>query len=103
MLPLLVRVAMPPVELRITPAAGRLNRPEPPVRLGCQPPLTDPPAAMLTITSSAPFATIPVLNCPLVVTLVAFTCTVPVGAAVNTGVVVRNSLGELATKFVLSA
>src|SRR5215472_17006898 len=102
MVPLLVRVAVPLVEFRITPAAGRPKRSDPPVRPTCQPPFTDPPDAMLTITSCTAFATIPVLNCPVVKIFVAFTCTVPVGVAVNTGVD-RNSLGDLAIKLVLSA
>ena len=101
MLPKLFRVAVPPLEFRITPAAGRPKRPEPPVRPACQPPFTDPPGAMLTVAPSAPFATIPVLNCPVVVTFVAFTSTVP-GVPVNTGVA-RNSLGKLLTKLVASA
>ena len=81
MLPLLVRVAMPPVEFRITPADGRPGRPkglEPtPVRRACQPPITDPPTD-LTVTSPPPVALIAVLNCPVVDTLVALTCTGPV-------------------------
>ena len=80
MLPLLVRVAVPPVELRITPAAGRPKKREPTlVRSACQPPITDAPCAMLTVTPPPPVALIPVLNCPVVETLlVALTCTVPV-------------------------
>src|SRR5262245_47389321 len=96
MLPLLVRVAVPLAELKITPAAGRPGRPgrssrpkglEPtPVTPACHPPITDTPCATLTATSppGAPgspvlIALIPVLNCPVVETLlVALTCTVPV-------------------------
>src|SRR5262245_10663464 len=80
MLPLLVRVAVPPVELKKTPADGRPGRPkglEPmPVGRACQPPITGPPT--LTVTSPPPVALIAVLNCPVVDTLVALTCTVPV-------------------------
>src|SRR5262249_53585003 len=81
MLPLLVSVAVPVSELKITPAAGRPGRPgrssrpkglEPTlVRSACQPPFTDPPGAMLTATSPPPVALIAVLNCPVVDTLVA--------------------------------
>src|SRR6478736_10145208 len=78
MLPSLVRVAVPPVEPRITPAAGRPKpaRVEPtPSTSGCQPPITDTPGATLTVTllPGAPgagsprlIALIPVLNCPVV-------------------------------------
>ena len=66
MLPKLVRVVVPPVEFRMTPAAGR-PRLETPVRSACQPPLTDPPGAMLTVTLPTPFAKIPLLNSPVVV------------------------------------
>ena len=72
MLPSLVRVAVPPVELRITPAAGRPKSVEPtPVRSACQPPITDTPGATLTVTlpRGPPVALIPVLNCPVVETL----------------------------------
>ena len=88
MLPSLVRVAVPPVELRITPAAGRAkNVLEPtPVTPACHPPITDTPGATLTATlppgvpgSPVLIALIPVLNCPVVETLlIALTCTVPV-------------------------
>ena len=88
MLPSLVRVAVPPVELRITPAAGRAkNVLEPtPVTPACHPPITDTPCATLTATlppgvpgSPLLIALIPVLNCPVVETLLnALTCTVPV-------------------------
>ena len=52
MLPSLVRVAVPPVELRITPAAGRAKSVlEPtPVTPACHPPFTDTPCATLTAT-----------------------------------------------------
>ena len=79
MLPSLVRVAVPPVELRITPAAGRPKVGPTLVRSACQPPITDAPCGMLTVTPPPPVALIPVLNCPGVETLlVALTCTVPV-------------------------
>ena len=90
MLPSLVRVAVPPAELRITPAAGRAKSVlEPtPVTPACHPPITDTPGATLTATlppgvpvAGTPvlIALIPVLNCPVVETLlVALTCTVPV-------------------------
>ena len=88
MLPSLVRVAVPPVELRITPAAGRAKSVlEPtPVTPACHPPITDTPCATLTATllpgvpgSPVLIALIPVLNCPVVETLlIALTSTVPV-------------------------
>ncbi len=88
MLPSLFRVAVPPVELRITPAAGRAKSVlEPtPVTPACHPPITDTPCATLTATlppgvpgSPLLIALIPVLNCPVVETLLsALTCTVPV-------------------------
>src|SRR5262245_59422540 len=85
MLPSLVRVAVPPIELRITPAAGRPKVGPTLVRSVCQPPITDPPDGMLTVTLPPPVPLIPVLtaliavlNCPLVDTLVALTCTGPV-------------------------
>ena len=88
MLPSLVRVAVPPFELRITPAAGRAKSVlEPtPVTPACHPPFTDTPCATLTATlppgvpgSPLLIALIPVLNCPVVETLLnALTCTVPV-------------------------
>ena len=77
---------MPPVELRITPAAGRPRGGPTLVRSACQPPITDPPDGMLTVTSPPPaVALIPVLNCPVVDTLVALTCTVPVVDGADTG------------------
>ena len=89
MLPSLVSVAVPPVELRMTPEAGRPPKYTVPlpvsVRPGCQPPITDPPGVTFTVTSLPPVplipelaALIPMLNCPVVDTLVALTCTVPV-------------------------
>jgi hypothetical protein len=75
------------VELRITPAAGRPRKfpvgSEPTlVRSACQPPITDPPDGMLTVTLPPPVplipgltALIPALNCPVVDTVVAVTCT----------------------------
>src|SRR5262249_44827388 len=81
MLPSLVSVAVPLAELKITPAAGRPGRPSRPkgleptlVRSACQPPFTDPPT--LTVTSPPPVALIAVLNCPVVDTFIALTCTV---------------------------
>src|SRR4029077_9915414 len=88
MLPLLVRVAGPPLEPRITPADGRPKVGPTLVRSGCHPPITNTPCATLTATlppgvpvagSPVLIALIPVLNCPVVETLlVALTCTVPV-------------------------
>src|SRR5262249_414879 len=97
MLPLLVRVALPPADPSTTPGEGRPPKfpkgagPEgsvpTPARSACQPPITDPPGVMLTITlpPGAPVAGIPVLvafipalNRPVVDTLVALTCTGPV-------------------------
>ena len=66
MMPLLVRVPVPPDEFRMTPAAGRPKGPEPPVRPACQPPITDTPDAMLTATLPPVIATIPLLNSPVV-------------------------------------
>ena len=78
MLPSLVRVAVPPVEFRITPADGRLNQLTPALsRSACQPPITDPPGATLTVTFPFAVALIAVLNSPLVVTLAAVICTNP--------------------------
>ena len=67
MLPLLVRVAVPPDEPRITPAAGRPKAGPTLVRSACQPPITDTPDAMLTATLPPVIATIPLLNSPVVV------------------------------------
>ena len=90
MLPKLVRVAVPPAELKTTPAEGRPPKfpvgSEPTlVRSACQPPITDPPDGMLTLTLPPPVplipglaALIPTLNCPGVDTFVAVTCTLPV-------------------------
>jgi hypothetical protein len=79
MLPLLVRVAMPPIELRKTPVACKPYVGPTLVRSACQPPVTDPPDAMLTATPPVPaVALIAVPNCPNVDTLVALTCTDPV-------------------------
>jgi hypothetical protein len=86
MLPSLVRVAVPPFELRITPAAGRAKNVLEPTPVSCHPPFTDTPCATLTATlppgvpgSPLLIALIPVLNCPVVETLLsASTCTVPV-------------------------
>ena len=52
MLPSLFRVAVPPVEFRITPAAGRAKSVlEPtPVTPACHPPFTDTPCVTLTVT-----------------------------------------------------
>src|SRR4029077_9263878 len=120
-LPSLFRVAVPLAEPKITPAAGSLY--SEPMVLGslgllrengvaCQPPITEPPDATLTVTlppvpaalspvmtgtdnvstlggvatrgrkpvAAGPrlVALIAVLNCPVVDTLVAFTCTLPV-------------------------
>ena len=99
MLPLLIRVAVPPppFALRNTPAAGRpdieLMSPEGVTEVGglpgrrgvvgvakgvaCQPPIIDP--LVLTVTAPLPpFALIAVPNCPGVDTLLAVTCTGPV-------------------------
>src|SRR6516162_1547873 len=83
--PSLVRVAVPPAEPRITPAAGRPKVGPTLVRSACQPPVTDPPDGMLTVTLLPPVPLIPVLtaliavlNCPVVDTLAALTCTGPV-------------------------
>src|SRR3954454_23237374 len=67
-MPLLVRVPMPPVGFRMTPAAvaGRPKGPEQPVRPACQPPITDTPDAMLTAALPPVIATIPLLNSPVV-------------------------------------
>src|SRR5262245_61761152 len=80
MLPLLVRVAVPPVELRITPAAGNPKTGPTLVTSGCQPPMIDPPEGMLTVTlpPTVLIALIPALNCPVVDTLAAFITTGPV-------------------------
>src|SRR5215471_10627267 len=100
MLPLFVRIAVPPpFALKKTPAAGRPDTklmlpggvPEAgglPGRRGvagltkgvaCQPPIIDPPDGMVTVTPPLPpFALIAVPNCPGVDTLFAVTCTSPV-------------------------
>ena len=90
MLPSLVRVAVPPVELRITPAAGRAkNVLEPtPVTPACHPPIYRYALRNVDrhVTARGPvtgtpllIALIPVLNCPVVETLLnALTSTVPV-------------------------
>src|SRR5262245_50144624 len=64
MLPLLISVAGPPVEFRVTPAAGRPNAGPTLVRSGCQPPITDPPDTMLMALPLV-VATIPLLNSPV--------------------------------------
>src|SRR6516225_8564467 len=100
MLPLFVRLAVPPpFALRKTPAAGRpdtelilpggvTEEGGLPGRRGvsglvkavaCQPPIIDPPDGMLTVTPPLPpFALIAVPNCSGVDTLLAVTCTGPV-------------------------
>src|SRR4051794_31487679 len=69
MLPSLVRVAVPPAELRITPAAGRpYTGPTVPGAAGlltengvaCHPPIIDPPAGMLTVTLPPGIVAVPV-------------------------------------------
>src|SRR5215813_4107679 len=99
MLPLFVRIAVPPpFALRKMPAAGRpdteLMLPRGvteeggvPGRRGvagiikaeaCQPPIIDPPDGMFTVTPPLPpFALIAVPNWPGVDTLLAVTCTRP--------------------------
>src|SRR5262249_39132677 len=67
MLPPLVRVASPPAESRMTPAAGRPKPPDPPVRPVCQPPITDPLDVMLMEAPPPVIAIIPLLNSPVVV------------------------------------
>src|SRR5262249_6778846 len=64
MLPLLVSVAGPPVEFRITPAAGRPNAGPTLLRAGCQPPITEPTHPMVMAFTPV-IATIPVLTSPV--------------------------------------
>src|SRR5262249_34872591 len=65
MLPLLIRVAVPADEPRITPAADRPEVTPTLVTSGCQPPLINPPDGMLTVTPPLPpVALIAVPNCP---------------------------------------
>src|SRR6516225_6435528 len=80
MLPLLVRVAVPPpTEPRTTPAADRPEVTPTLVTSGCQPPLINPPDGMVTVTPPLPpVALIAVPNSPWVDTLLAVTSTGPV-------------------------
>ena len=90
MLPLLVRVAVPPDEPRITPAAGSPLTSPTLVRSACHPPITDPPDATLTATLPPAVALIAAPNCPMVSTSVALTVTVA-----GCGPVKKNPLSAL--------